>query len=99
MRMSAAASGGAAAAAAAAARIQALKASGVIVRVEPAAFLALLTMQKEPLVVHASGGVFWTTYKYLVSYKGLAFFTESEAALNLPEGTEMVMAQSIWIPG
>ena len=59
----------------------------------------MLAKQKEPLVVHSSGGVFWTTYRYLVSYKGLAFFTESEAVLNLPAGTEMVVAESIWIPG
>jgi hypothetical protein len=51
--------GGAAAAAAAIA--QAIKASGVIVRVESEDFLGILTRQREPLVVHATGGIYART--------------------------------------
>lgn len=94
--MSAGAAG--AAAAAAAAVVNATKASGVIVRVEPADFRALLRRTADPLVVHASGGVLRTTHKYLTSYKGIAFFTKSRTALELPRGTELVEADSIWIP-
>ena len=97
--MSAAAGGAAGAAAAAAATAQAIKASGVIVSLEPAAFLALVQRQREPLVIHAQGGVIWTNYQYLTSYKGLAFFTKASEPLLLPSGTELVQAQSIWIPG
>ena len=89
----------AAAAAAAAAIAQAIKASGAIVRVEPEDFLRILGRQREPLVVHATGGFFRTNYQYLSSYKGLAFFTKSPAPLNLPSGCELVQAQKIWIPG
>src|SRR4051794_16896188 len=56
-----------------AAMIQAVKASGTIVRVVPQEFERLLHRQKEPLVVHALGGVFTTKHLYLMSYKGLAF--------------------------
>jgi hypothetical protein len=94
--MSAGASGAAAAAAAIA---QAIKASGVIVRVEPADFLSILQRQRGPLVVHATGGFFSTNYQYLTSYKGLAFFTKSPDPLDLPSGTELVQAKAIWIPG
>jgi len=94
--MSAGASAGAAAAAAVA---QAIKASGAIVRVEPADFLHILNRQQEPLVVQASGGFFSTSYQYLSSYKGLAFFTKSSFPLTLPNGCEIVQAQKIWIPG
>ena len=94
--MSAGASAGAAAAAAVA---QAIKASGAIVRVEPADFLKILERQQAPLVVQASGGFFSTSYQYLSSYKGLAFFTKSPFPLNLPGGCEVVQAQKIWIPG
>ncbi len=94
--MSAGAAGGAAAAAAI---IQAIKASGVIVNVEPNEFLGILQRQQGPLVVHATGGFFSTNYKYLTSYKGLAFFTKAAAPLNLPSGTELVQAKSIWVPG
>jgi len=90
-----AASGGAAAAAAIA---QAIRASGVIVRVEPTDFLEILSRQQTPLVVHATGGFFSTNYQYLTSYKGLAFFTKSPMPLALPAGVEVVQAKKIWIP-
>ena len=96
MSAGAGAAGGAAAAAAVA---QAIKASGTIVRVEPDEFMRVLHRQKEPLVVHATGGLFSTTYLYLTSYKGLAFFTKSPVALILPGGCEVVQAQKIWVPG
>lgn len=92
------AAGASGAAAAAAAIAQAIKASGVIVRVEPGDFLAILEHQEGPLVVHAEGGVFFTNYQYLTSYKGLAFFTKSHNPISLPAGTELVQAKKIWIP-
>ena len=77
---------------------QAIKASGVIVQVEPRDFLGVLQQQSEPLVVYAEGGIFNTNYQYLISYKGLAFFTKSGTPLNLPGGTELVRAKRIWVP-
>src|SRR5215813_1334409 len=100
--MSAGATGaaaGAAAAGAAAAVANAVKASGVIVRVEPADFVGILKRQPGALVVHATGGFFSTNYQYLTSYKGLAFFTKSSASLDLPAGTELIQARSMWAPG
>lgn len=89
------AAGGAAAAAAVA---QATKASGVIVRLEPEEFLKVLSRVPEPLVVTAHGGFFTENFQYLVSYKGLAFFTTSDETLELPAGVETVVAEKIWIP-
>jgi hypothetical protein len=43
--------------------------------------------------------VFRTSYLYLTSYKGLAFFTKSPEPLILPGGSEVIQAQKIWIPG
>ena len=86
-------------AAAAAAGIAAIKASGVIVRVEPDDFVGLLKRQPGALVVHATGGFFSTDYRYLTSYKGLAFYTKARAPLDLPPGTELVRAKAIWVPG
>lgn len=96
--MSAGASG-AAAAAAAAAIAQAIKASGAIVNVSPEDFQILLQRQREPLVIHATGGFLSTNYQYLTSYKGLAFFTKSSAPIDLPSASEVVIARKIWIPG
>jgi hypothetical protein len=87
------------AAAHAAAIAQALKASGVIVRLEPSEFLKILSRQDEPLVVQAHGGFFRSSWQYLTSYRGLAFFTKSAEQLLLPGRAEVVVAGSIWIPG
>jgi len=88
-----------AAAAAYAAKVRATRALGVIVAVEPSEFLALLQRQDEPLVVHATGGILSTNYQYLVSHKGLAFFTKSNRPLALHPGCEVVQSRRIWIPG
>jgi hypothetical protein len=90
------AAGGAAAAAAAIA--QAIKASGVLVRLEPGEFLKILGRVENPLIVVAKGRFFNRGYQYLTSYKGLAFFAKSPEPLRLPPGAELVQAGSIWIP-
>ncbi|HLN33610.1 MAG TPA: hypothetical protein VK395_38140 [Gemmataceae bacterium] len=79
--------GAGAEAAAAAAIAQAIKASGAIVSVSPDDFLVILQRQREPLVIHATGGLFTTNYEYLTSYKGLAFFTKAPAPLDLPSAS------------
>ncbi|HTQ57524.1 MAG TPA: hypothetical protein VMI94_23805 [Bryobacteraceae bacterium] len=88
-----------AASAAAAAMANATRASGVIVKLEPQEFTKVLARVKDPLVVIAEGGIFGKNFHYLMSYKGLAFFTKSDTVLNLPPGAEVISADSIWIPG
>jgi hypothetical protein len=91
--------GAGASAAAYAAMVQAVKASGVIVRVEPDAFLKILGKNHDALVV-VTGSSFWSKgYQYLTSYKGLAFYSKSPVELQLPSGVEVVWAKSIWVPG
>ncbi len=77
---------------------EAIKASGVLVEVEPETFQNIVSRCETPLVVQAEGGVFSTKFKYLVSYKGLAFHTKTKRALTMPMGTEIVNAKSISIP-
>ncbi len=86
------------AAASAAAIANAIKASGVLVNVAPEDFAAVLRRIERPLVVTSEGGYFTTHYKYLTSYKGLAFYTKARAPLVLPAGAEVVRAQGISIP-
>jgi len=92
------AAGAAAAAAAAAAVANAVKASGAIVQLQPEEFMKILARAKEPLVVMAEGGFFKTRYAYLMSYKGLDFFCQSDEVLTLPADTELITAGKIWIP-
>jgi hypothetical protein len=81
-----------------AAMIQAVKASGVLVRVEPDAFSAILRKSQSPLVVRARSGLFSNGYQYLTSYKGLAFWTKSREGIQLPVNAEIVEAGKIWVP-
>src|SRR5262245_30322727 len=92
--MSAAAGGGAAAAAIA----RAIRASGVLVRVRPEDFQMLLRRARDPLVVCGRGGFLYRSYAYLLSYKGLAFYTKSSEPISLPSTAETVTAGRIWVP-
>jgi hypothetical protein len=92
-------SGGGAEAAAYEAMIQAVKASGAIIRVEPEAFITILSKMAEPLVVISMGGIFKKDFRYLTSYKGLCFYTKSPSRLILPGRTELIAAKQIWVPG
>jgi hypothetical protein len=76
----------------------AIKASGVVVRLEPAEWLSILKPTDAPLVVVATGGVFRNHYQYLTTYRGLAFFTKSPTAIVLPGRAEVIAAKSIAIP-
>ncbi len=83
----------------AAAIVQAIKASGAIVKVEPKDFMKIIEKVDNPLIVFSESRFISTRYKYLTSYKGLAFFTRSKSPLHLPANTELVVAKRIWIPG
>ena len=90
--------GGAAAAAAAAAMINAIKASGAIVKVAPEDFQKLLEQNVQGLVVHSVGKILGR-HKYIMGFKGLAFYTSSREALAMPRALQIVEAKKIWIPG
>ena len=83
----------------AAAIARAVKASGVLVRMEREAFLLMLDRREAPLVVHAEGGFLKTKHSYLTSYKGLALYTKGhEEPLPLPKMAEIVEADKISVP-
>jgi hypothetical protein len=86
------------AAAAHAVMIQAIKASGTLIRIEPSEFQKLINKSESPLVITAPGGIFTSYIRYLTSYKGLTFYTQSAAPLSLPSKAEVVAARTIWIP-
>ena len=90
--------GAMAAASAQAAIINAIRSFGVIVTVAPQEFLDIVQKQDAPLVVTSTSGIFVTEYRYLVSYKGLTFFTKSASELDLPLGVELVKAQNLSLP-
>lgn len=93
------AAGGAAGAAAAAAIANAIKASGVLVRLEKSEFMKIIERADKPLVTVAGQSFLSPGLKYLTSYKGLAFYTKSSEPLRLPGDAEIITAGKIHIPG
>jgi len=91
--------GAVAAAAAAAAIANAVKASGVLVNLSPEEFQKVLHRSKDGLVVVSEGGFFSKSYRYLLGYRGFAFYTKSPEPISMPAGIEIVAARQIWIPG
>jgi len=85
-------------AAAAAAIANATKASGAIVRIDPADFRKIVDRSDSPLVVRAEGGFPSKDYRYLTSYKGLIFYTKSSSELMFGGDVEIILAKNIWIP-
>jgi len=76
----------------------AIRASGVLVRVTPQDFANILRRVEKPLIVYSEGGIFSASHQYLTSYKGFAFFTKAREQIDLPKGVELVIANKIWIP-
>lgn len=76
----------------------AIKSSGVVVKVEAEDFLAILKRSESPLVVHASSKIIRTKHRYLTSYKGLAFFTVVGEPIRLSKNIELIESQKISIP-
>ena len=87
------------AAAAQAAIYNAIRSFGVIVTVEPREFLRIAHEQLEPLIVTATAGIFATEYRYLMSYKGLTFYTKSAFQLELPTEADLVKSERLSLPG
>lgn len=76
----------------------AIKACGTVVRLEPSEFQRILSLQEKPLIVRTVGGLFSKSYKYLTSYRGLAFHCKSPTELRVPEGSELINAKKMSIP-
>jgi len=87
------------AAAVQAAIAQAIKASGVLVKVDPEDFNNILRKVEKPLVICSTGGIIRTNYQYLTSYKGFAFYTKCPVPLEFSPKIEVIIANKIWIPG
>lgn len=69
-----------AAAAAAAAEMEAIKASGAIVRVEPQEFQRLLARLEDPVVIMKQG---FRSTRYATAHKGFVFWTKHSGRLEL----------------
>jgi hypothetical protein len=78
---------------------QAIKASGAIVHLTPEGLEEIIRRQEHPLVIFSVSRFLWPSYKYLTSYKGLAFYAKAKEPLALSARCELIEAKHIWIPG
>jgi hypothetical protein len=56
------------------------RASGTVIGVTPENFSNILARVEQPLVVHATGGVFSKNYQYMTTYRGFAFYKIGRAS-------------------
>lgn len=82
--------------------INAVRACGPIVNVDPEGFIEIVGRSREhetnPLVVHSEGGWFSTHYCFLTNYKGLFFWTKSPFPMDFPVETELIRVKKICLP-
>lgn len=91
-------SGAAAAGAAHRARMNAIRSFGTIVTVTAEELLKIIEKDDEPLIVTSTGGFFSVEYRYLVPYRGLAFYATTSYPLVLPDRAEIVQASKVYLP-
>jgi hypothetical protein len=84
--------------AAAAAIANAIKASGVIVKLKEEDFIKVISRAENPVVVVSRGGFMKKDFDYLLAYKGFVFFARTKEEINLPGTAEIIATQQIWIP-
>lgn len=68
---------------------------GTGVRVKSEDFLNILSKSQDPLVIFTAEGFFTKIYKYVTTYKGFVFFTESLDRFEFSSDIEVIQAQSI----
>lgn len=85
-------------AAAAVAIANATKASGPVVEVSAGDFLTVLSRADAPMVLVAKAGIFRKHYRYLTSYKQVAFYTQSREPLIMPRRAELISTGKLSIP-
>jgi hypothetical protein len=84
--------------AASAAIANATKASGIVLHVAPEEFAKILGRAEDPLVAYSPArGWVAKRHTYLMSHRGLAFYTSSKQPLDLGRA-EVVVTKSIWAP-
>jgi hypothetical protein len=91
-------SGGATAAAAAAARLQALRASGTVIQVEPEVLQHIIHSQDNPIIVWSKQGLLRNRFAYMTSHRGFVFVAVSRTPLQLPLQAEVYQARWVWVP-
>lgn len=79
--------------------IKAILSSGIFVKVDAVTFLTILANIEAPLIVVSHERILFSAiHKYLTTYRGLIFCTESNEPLILPQGSDMIEAKRIWMP-
>jgi hypothetical protein len=81
-----------------AAMIQAIRASGAIVRVEARDFDRIVRSAGDALVIRARPSAFSRKYHYMTSYRGFIFYTRTREQLQFASSVEVIEAKTVYAP-
>lgn len=76
----------------------ALKMNGVFVKLDRSDFQNLLNRNENLAVVVSQSNFFSTTFTYITSHKGLAFYCKTKEPLSIPAKHEIFKAASVSLP-
>ena len=76
---------------------RAMRAFGMLVRVNPEDFMTILSKNEKPLVVFTEKKFIVSSYHYLTSYKGFIFYTKTKSPMQLTSNVELIQAKSMWV--
>lgn len=79
--------------------MRAVKSFGILVKLSHNDFLALVEKDANALILKTRSKMWFFGYRYLISYKGFAFYTNSTLELKLPKDREIMLIDRIVIPG
>jgi len=84
--------------AAAHAAMQAIRASGAIVRVEARDFEGVVRKTGDAVVIRARPAMLSKQYQYMTSYRGFIFYTRTREQLRFASSVEVIEAKTIYTP-
>ena len=73
--------------------------SSVVISVETDEFMRLLKEAGNPVVIHQPSK-WWQPYnRYLLTYRGMTFYTRTKEELVISKYADTVQAKSFYVPG
>ena len=71
---------------------------GIVISVETDEFMRLMKQAGNALIIHQQPS-WWQTYnRYLMSYRGMAFYTRSKEELSISKYAEVIAAKNFYVP-
>lgn len=70
----------------------------IIVTVENDEFMRLVKQANDPMIIHQIPGWFSGQNRYLLTYRGVTFYTRSKEELSISKNAEVITAKYFYVP-